>query len=247
MKQTNIIRHISLITLATAGGIFNVTATPQVAIERIQSPSQLEAPLIYQFNNVPRISGIDLANGLTPVIVGTPDPVSGAATKLTDGLGASNSDDPAQNFFFFDPTSGPYNIFFDLGGAKNIAQVNSYSWHHGNGVRASQDYDLFASTGTAVGFNPSNLGSPGWQFLTSVDTELSGGDAVNAGQHGASVSDTTGALGSFRYVALSVRPPTGYGQTFYSEIDIVAVPEPSVLGMLVIGCIGMAGLRRPKI
>jgi hypothetical protein len=219
---------------------FNTKAAVYVVTEIDQSPGQIEEPIYYQFNSIPGISANDLVNGLTPTIIGTVATASGGASKLTDGVGASAADSPSSNFFW-DDYSANQKIIFDLGSLQAIAQVNSYSWHHGNGLRAPQDYSLFASTGTAIGFNPLDFNSPGWILLAAVNSEIPGGSSANAGQHGVSVGDTTGALGNFRYVGLNVNDPFGFESSFYSEIDVVAVPEPTSIALAGIGllCVGL--------
>lgn len=219
-------------------------AAIQVMTELDQSPGQAEEPSFYLFNNIPVNTASDLANGILPLIVGSVPAASGGAVKLTDGVGAVLPDDPANNFFWNDNSPLPLVISFDLGSIKAIGRVNSYSWHHGNGVRAAQDYNLYGSTGTAIGFNPANLASPGWTLLTHVDSEVPGGQGANAGQQGVSVSDTTGLLGNFRYVGFGVNAPFGFGNTFYSEIDIVAIPEPSALALFGIGIVCSRLLRK---
>jgi hypothetical protein len=243
-----------LLTSVLAVGTFglcqpNAGAAVQVLTEINQSPFQVEESLYYQFDTIPTLSSTDLANGIVPTIVGTFAPASAPASVLTDGKGAPSGDDPANNIFFHDPIASPKTIIFDLGAVSSIAQVNAYSWHSTpydgySGVRAPQEFTLYASAGITVGFDSSDIGSPGWAQLAIVDSEVPGGWAANAGQHGVSVSDTTGSLGSFRYIALDVRSPFGYNNTFYSEIDVVAVPEPSIFAIVATGCIALVGLRR---
>lgn len=215
-------------------------AAVYVTTEVDQAPGQTEEPNFYQFSSIPAISANDLANGLTPTIVGTVAVGSGGASKLTDGTGASAADSPSSNFSW-DDFSAAQKILIDLGSIYAVAQVNSYSWHHGNGLRAPQDYVLYASTGTGAGFDPLDFTSPGWTLLASVNSEIAGGASANAGQHGASIGDTSGSLGNFRYFGFSVNDPFGFESSFYSEIDIVAVPEPTIFALAGMGllCVGI--------
>ena len=240
--------HISKCCSAIAGatiiGIFSAGAATQITIERNQSPAQAELPLYYQFGTIPGISGTDLANGIAPLTIGIPGPTSGLATKLTDGVGAAGVDDPGNNFSFADIASAtPKIISLDLGAVKAISQVNTYSWHHGNGLRAPQSYSLYVSTGAAIGFDPGNFSSPGWTLLTTVNSTLPGGGAANAGQQGVSISDSTGLLGNYRFVGLDVHAPFAPTATFYSEIDVVAVPEPAACVITVLGLMGAGFFR----
>ena len=109
-----------------------------VTTELDQFPSQPEESKYYSFGSIPGISASDLAAGIPPALVGTKAASSGSASKLSDGVGANSADDPANNFFFDDFTTTPQVISFNLGALKSISQVNTYSLHHGNVVRAAQ-------------------------------------------------------------------------------------------------------------
>src|SRR5262249_9499034 len=62
----------------------------------------------------------------------------------------------------------------------------------------------------------------GWKLLAKVDTRPGNGE--EGGQYGVSISDSDGILGKFRYLLLDMEcteKADGFGNTFYSEIDVV--------------------------
>jgi hypothetical protein len=193
-------------------------------------PARAEWPLHYVFRSaaagdgpVPPPSATDLAWGAAVVVVeGRLHPASGPPGKLVDGVGAAGGDDPAGNVFF-QPGGGKVRI--SLAAPAEVGQVNSYSWHHGDGARAAQEYDLYAGTNAVRPEDLGDPGRPGWRLLARVRSTRPGGPAANAGQHGVSITPAAGrSLGRFRHFLFDVRGEPGAG-TFYSEIDIVAA-EP---------------------
>ena len=115
----------------------------------------------------------------------------------------------------------------DLGRVLEIAQVNSYSWHAN--ARGPQVYAIWASDGSDAKFNaaPKAKTDPrtcGWKLITVVDTRPERMED-DGGQYGVSVSDATGVLGKYRYLLFDlfvVETADEYGNTFYSEIDVIA-------------------------
>ena len=95
------------------------------------------------------------------------------------------------------------------------------------GTRAPQVYRLFASDGTADGFNaqPKKGTDPekcGWKLIAKVNTKLKSDD--DGGQYGVSVSDTAGAIGKYRYLLFDIsrtEDDDDFGNTFFSEIDVI--------------------------
>ena len=175
----------------------------------------------FKFAHVPAPRKAD-AGGTAKLslIDGRADGASAELSKLNDGRLPTENDQPEENFFFANGSEGG-RILFDLGKVLEVKQVNSYSWHPNS--RGPQAYKLFGSDGTAEGFNakPTKESDPekcGWKLITSVTTSQEGG------QHGVSVFDSDGILGKFRYVLFAIKPSEtadGFGNTFYSEIDIV--------------------------
>jgi hypothetical protein len=143
---------------------------------------------------------------------------------LIDGL-LPDAEDQSRRNFFLNAGSGGGRVRMDLGSVMEISQVNSYSWHSGS--RGPQVYRLWVSDGLAPNFNaePNGLVDPaqcGWKSLAIVDTRT---DEEDGGQYGVSISDAAGSLGKFRYLLFDFYPvevSDNFGNTFYSEIDVVA-------------------------
>ncbi len=160
------------------------------------------------------------ARATVTVLSGQADENGGGLRRLTDGRLPTEADQPAANFFFAAGTDGG-RIEFDFGRAIEIRQVNTYSWHPAE--RAPQVYRLYAATGAEAGFTarPAAEADPakaGWQLLARVAARSGGG------QYGVSITDTAGPLGQFRYLLFAcsaTEMDDAFGNTFYSEIDIV--------------------------
>jgi hypothetical protein len=164
------------------------------------------------------------ASAKVEVIAGTVDRNSAAITALTDGRLPGNQDEPEANLFFRGDSWGG-RVRMDLEAIINIAAVNTYSWHPD--TRAPQVYRLYASDGTDPHFNAApgvkvDLTTCGWREIAFVDTRPKEGDG--GGQYGVSIADTNGSLGRYRYLLFDVYETESddpWGQTFYSEIDVV--------------------------
>jgi hypothetical protein len=164
------------------------------------------------------------------LVDGQRDLNGGDLAVLHDGKVPTQEDEPGANFFFRAGTEGG-RIQVDLGRVITVKQVNTYSWHAGD--RAPQVYKLFASDGASSGFAaaPGKHTDPtscGWQRIATVDTRPKDGDP--AGQHGVSLSSTSGTLGEFRFLLFEIsrteeRDP--FGNTFFSEIDVVDANGPA--------------------
>jgi Domain of Unknown Function (DUF1080)/Peptidase of plants and bacteria len=179
----------------------------------------------FRFKTVPPPSKSDAAtNAKFSLPVGEADGNGGGLENLHDGKLPTEADEPEENFFFNAGTPGG-RILIDLGTVTEVKQVNSYSWHPG--TRGPQVYKLYASDGTAEGFQvrPSRGTDPektGWKFVAQVDTRPKEGEA--GGQYGVSICDSEGALGKYRYLLLDVsatETEDAFGNTFFSEIDVV--------------------------
>ncbi len=182
---------------------------------------------------VPMPSQSDAATKAVFTLVdGSRDRNGGEFIKLHDGKLPVEADQPAENFFFAAGTEGG-RLGMDLGKIVEITQVNSYSWHPGG--RGPQVYTLYVSDGKSLDFNaaPKRDTSPercGWKQLAKVDTRPQKTKEIG-GQYGVSVYDPKGPLGSYRYLLLDVArtdPADPFGNTFYSEIDVVAAGDPVV-------------------
>jgi hypothetical protein len=223
-------RRICLVGIALLAGASELRAEVNIIAGHNRSD---DASGRFQFEKVPLPVKGDAATRATVTVVdGKPDSNSGRLDKLVDGAFPNEDDQPAENFFFNAGTEGG-RILIDLGTSIDVKQVLSYSWHPG--TRAPQVYALFASDGKAANFNPQpKRGTPppdcGWQLIANVDTRRK--DGGNGGQHGVSISDSTGTLGSFRYLLFDIsrtEDTDPFGNTFFSEIDVIdrSAPPPA--------------------
>jgi hypothetical protein len=204
------------------------SAQVKVIIERNTSSS---ATRDFRFKHVPSpVRPNPAAKAKLSLVVGKQDPNSGSLSVLTDGALPTNEDEPRANFFF-DAGSDGGRILMDLSEAVEIAQVNTYSWH--SDTRGPQVYNLYASDGTDPKFNTepdanTNPAACGWTLIAEVDTRPKEDDS--GGQYGVSISDSRGALGKFRYLLFDSVPTETddpWGNTFYSEVDVVAKKQSS--------------------
>jgi hypothetical protein len=186
----------------------------------------------FAFDRVRRPAKGDAAAKATFTLVdGRPDANGGSLEVLHDGLLPGEEDEPAANFFFNASTDGG-RFRVDLGRVVPVQQVNSYSWHPGG--RGPQVYELYASDGTAAGFEaqPARGTDPlqcGWQKVARVDTRPATGSP--GGQYAVSIAGTNGILGSFRYLLFEVSRTDRndpFGNTFFSEIDVWDRDAPPV-------------------
>lgn len=192
-----------------------------------------DASARFAFTNVPVPARNDAAAQAKFTLVdGARDRNGGELAKLNDGRLPREGDQPGENFFFNASTDGG-RIQVDLGSAKEIKQVNTFSWHPGG--RGPQVYKLYASDGAAEGFvaEPKRGTAPeqsGWKLIANVDTRPASGDA--GGQYAASIADSAGALGKFRYLLFDMARTDSsdpFGNTFFSEIDVVEVGGPELV------------------
>ncbi|HZQ48158.1 MAG TPA: basic secretory protein-like protein [Verrucomicrobiae bacterium] len=189
----------------------------------------------FKFKSVPSPSRNDAATTAKFTIVdGEPDRAGGSIKKLHDDKVPDEGDQPEENFFFNAGTDGG-RILVDLNWLTDVKQVNTYSWHPGS--RGPQLYKLYASKGTARGFNPQpkqgiDPVTCGWKMIARVDTRPKTGDG--GGQYGVSIANSRGTIGKYRYLLFDCSRTEAndyFGNTFYSEIDIVeknSRPEPIV-------------------
>jgi len=191
-----------------------------------------DATAEFKFANVPSPSQSDAAGKATFTVVdGQRDRNGGDVDKLHDGKIPTEDDQPAESLFFNAGTDGG-RILVDLGRIIAIKQVNTYSWHPD--TRGPQVYTLYASEGDANGFNPqprrgTDPQTCAWRRITQVDTRPKEGES--GGQYGVSISDSGGTLGRFRYLLFDISRTEAtdpFGNTFYSEIDVVEPNAPVV-------------------
>ncbi len=207
--------------------LFAATSQAEVQIATGYSP----AGLGFAFKSVPPPANNDAAtNAKFTLVDGTRDGNGGDLAVLHDGRVPTGEDQPAANFSFRAGTDGG-RIQIDLGGAVSVKTVATYSWH--GSARGPQVYKLYAADGASPGFQPepkkgTDPASCGWKFIASVDTRPKDGEG--AGQHGAAITDTAGAIGKYRYLLFDIartEDHDGFGNTFYSEIDVIDANGPA--------------------
>jgi hypothetical protein len=183
------------------------------------------ATAAFKFKNVPAPSKTDAATKASFTLVdGERDDNSGSLDQLHDGKTPTEADEPDSNFFFNAGTEGG-RIQIDLGKTTDVKHVNTYSWHPS--TRGPQVYKLYGSDGQGDNFKaqPKKGTDPekaGWKLIASVDTRPKQGEG--GGQYGVGISDSDGKIGKFRYLLFDVQrteTDDDFGNTFYSEIDVI--------------------------
>lgn len=161
------------------------------------------------------------ANAKLTLIDGELDQGGADLSALVDGRLPRDEDEPAANVFFRAGSSGG-RFRMDLGAAIDIMKVNTYSWHPN--TRGPQLYKLYAADGTDPNLNldPKRGVDPatcGWKLIALVSTLSDRGE--EGGQYAASVS----GVGKHRYLLFDcyvTELHDNWGNTFYSEIDVIA-------------------------
>jgi len=208
--------------------LLGLTVTIQAQIKvTVDHNSVAAATAAFKFKRVPSPVKDDAAAGARLLLVeGELDSSGAELAALTDGVLPADEDQPDKNLFFNAGTGGG-RLRLDLGSLIEIFQVNSYSWH--SNTRAPQVYKLWVSDGLDPKFNAEPKASIdpttcGWRLVTIVDTRPQPGEE-EGGQYGVSIADASGSLGKYRYLLLDcyvAETADEYGNTFYSEIDVVA-------------------------
>jgi len=205
-------------------GLVSIFAS-QVKVTIAHNPNAT-ATSAFKFRDVPPPAKDDAAFGSKLLLLdGDIDPNGSDLSVLTDGLTPTDEDQPGANFFF-DAGTGGGRFRIDLGSVINVAQINTYSWHPN--TRGPQVYRLWASDGSDPKFNAEPKGSIdpascGWKVITVVDTRSKEGE--DGGQYGVSITDAGGLLGKYRYLLFDcyvTEVADNWGNTFYSEVDVVA-------------------------
>jgi hypothetical protein len=196
-----------------------VSADVEVTTEN--SPDGLN----FRFQSAPLPAVNDAgSNGKWSVLEGHVDANSGSIAVVSDGSVPTSDDQPQQNFFFAAGTDGGM-IAVDLGQTCELSEIVSYSWH--SDTRAPQIYTVYAATGEEQGFafpasSASLADSSGWKKIADVDSRTK---HRQGGQHAARIFNTQQPFGSFRHLLFVVKASElddRFGNTFFSEIDIVA-------------------------
>jgi len=202
------------------------TIANDVLVERTRDSQFFQFPTI----SPPAIND-DAAHGTWAVVRGVVDPNSAGLQVLNDGKIPSSDDSPQENFFFAGNTSAR-SIALDLGRSIELSEVTSYSWHTGG--RSPQVYTLYGANDSVPGLAWNRLeeqadpSKKGWTKIAKVDSR----DARSlGGQHACRITQKEGSLGTFRYLLFdidSTDPRDPFGQTFFSEIDVLAKSRLSV-------------------
>ena len=180
------------------------------------------ANLSFKFKNIASPVKDDAAsNAKLTLIDGELDQGGADLSALIDGRLPRDEDEPAANTFFRAGSSGG-RFRMDLGSSIDIARVNTYSWHPS--TRGPQLYKLYAADGSDPKFNPDpkrgvDPASFGWKLIALVSTLSDSGE--EGGQYAASVSN----VGKHRYLLFDcyvTELHDNWGNTFYSEIDVIA-------------------------
>lgn len=219
---TEEIKRLILATLTLI--VLSVCAQAQIRITIDHNDNKI-ANAEFKFERVPSPARNDAgAKAILTLVDAEADGNSADISVLNDGLLPDAEDQPRRNFFLNTGTGGG-RLRMDLGSVIGIAQINSYSWHSSS--RGPQLYRVWASDGGDPNFNSEPKGTIdpakcGWKSIAIVDTRT---DEEDGGQYGVSITDASGNLGRFRYLLFDLYPvevADSSGNTFYSEIDVVA-------------------------
>ncbi len=227
------------------GGAFGPTpgwAAVVVDSEMIRSTAQAPAANPWAFATIPSpMTGDAAESALFSLGVGQASPASASLNVLHNGEGQPGGDDPGNSFFFWDftqPTDGRGRIVIDLGASLPIGRITIFSRHEGEGdtpkgVRGPLHLRVYASNNPVA---PDATDLAQWTTVGSVNqTDLAndGGNFTEwRGYYASNFRDDVGnALGDYRHVLIDVDRPS-YAGTFLGEIDIVAIPEPVSLVVL---------------
>jgi hypothetical protein len=200
-----------------------------VVVEKLTEASATAA---FEFKTIPTLSKDDAGQNATFSLVdGRKADFGGSLRIFNDGL-APRHDHDEPLMLTFAPGTMEGRIKADLGKPVEIEQINTYSWFRDSN-RWAQVYRVYASDGSAATFDaqPKNGTDPaacGWSLIASVDTR-DGPDGTDLrdkikGQSGVSIRGEAGSIGSYRYllfVTFATETYNVWGQTFWSEIDVV--------------------------
>lgn len=218
----------SEISVLPVGGVEGAGVSEKGGITVLTDHNEAgDATAAFKFKHVPSPAKKGTP-GKFNIINGESDANAGGIEKLTDGQMPTEEDQPSENFFFAAGAPGG-RLRLDLGEAKPIAQINSYSWHGSS--RAPQVYKVYGSDGGDAGFNsfPKSGIDPskcGWTFIAAVDTRPKDGEP--GGQYAASIRNHGGLVGKYRYLLFACSPSEtedAFGNTFYSEINVLGPDE----------------------
>lgn len=173
----------------------------------------------WAFKTIPRPSKSDVAQGAKVAVVGNEWHPGGGGKALVNGRLPTHPNELIEEGWLHNGNTNDGSIVIDLGSVQPVKAVCSYSWHENppdQGCRGPQVYTL---SGSASGTN--------WTKIAEVDTRPNKTGQKWNGQHGVFISDSTGDLGSFRFLMFATqrtRSPlqrdAGVTGTLFAEIDI---------------------------
>ena len=213
-----------ILWLIGAAWILASTAAADVVI----TSEQLNpADPVWRFKRIPRPSKSDLAAGATLKMVGNEfEPAAGDGSVLVNGIMPGDSLELNEGALLSNSNTNDGCLLLDLGRVQPVAAIATYSWHEWDvdqGSRGPQVYTLYGSAAEKP--NPGNPAE--WTKLGQVDTRPSQTGANWNGQHGAFITDTSGKLGSFRYLLFALQrtrsplqPNAAMTGTLFWEIDV---------------------------
>ena len=197
---------------------------PDVSVAFEQNPNDA-ASREFKFKSIASpVKDDAAANAKLTLIDGELDAGGAELAGLTDGRLPRDEDEPAANVYFRAGSSGG-RFRMDFGSAIDVARVNTYSWHPNS--RGPQLYKLYAADGSESKLNLDpkrgvDPASVGWKLIALVSTLSDRGE--EGGQYAASVVDASGSLGKYRYLLFDcyvTELHDNWGNTFYSEIDVI--------------------------
>jgi hypothetical protein len=204
---------------------------PGVAVVMEKLGAESASPA-FAFKTIPTIAKEDAGqNAMFSIVDGNKANFGGDVRIFNDGLGPTRDQDESLMCTFM-PGSVEGRIKADLGRTIAVEQINSYAWYK-DSHRWAQVYRVYGSDGTKAGFDPepkngTDPASCGWSLIAAVDTrETRGGTMLrddDRGQSGVSIRGEAGAIGKYRYllfVTFATETHNAWGQTFWSEIDVV--------------------------
>ena len=198
-------------------------ANIEVRTEQL-NPASLE----WRFKDVPRPSKSDVAQEAKVTLSGNSrEPAAADCSVLVNGRMPSDSLDLSEGNLLSNANADGGSILIDLRKVQPVVALNTYSWHEFNvdqGSRGPQVYALYGS-GAEEQPGPKNLSA--WTKIADVDTRPNTTGAKWNGQHGVSITSSTGKIGDFRYLMLVLqrtRSPlqsnVNMTATLFSEIDV---------------------------
>ena len=192
-------RQLPVLIAALLGGA--AAASVSVKSEQVNP-----AEPTWKFKTIPGPSKSDIAQHAKVTLSGNQWADGGGdGAVLVNGLLPESPNALAEEAFLANDNALGGNIVIDLGRPQPVAAVESYSWHEfpdDEGARGPQVYTLYGSAAETA--KPDDLST--WTKIADVDTRPNKTGGKWNGQHGVSISDSTGRLGEFRYLMFAVQP-----------------------------------------